>query len=78
MCRIVGLAGFTPRQRLKTHLIAMRDAMARGGPDDAGLFIDEENAVALGNRRVSIIDLFPLGHHWSMFWALAVIKRWRE
>jgi asparagine synthase (glutamine-hydrolysing) len=62
MCRIVGLAGFTPSQRLKTHLIAMRDAMARGGPDDAGLFIDEENAVALGNRRLSIIDLSPLGH----------------
>jgi asparagine synthase (glutamine-hydrolysing) len=47
---------------MRANLIAMRDAMAHGGPDDVGLFIDEENAIALGNRRLSIIDLSPLGH----------------
>jgi asparagine synthase (glutamine-hydrolysing) len=36
--------------------------MSHGGPDDAGLYIDKENNVALGNRRLSIIDPSPLGH----------------
>ena len=62
MCRIIGLTGFKSKQRMRAHLIAMRDAMAHGGPDDAGLFIDEENNIALGNRRLSIIDPSPLGH----------------
>jgi asparagine synthase (glutamine-hydrolysing) len=62
MCRIVGIAGFESMQSMRACLIAMRDAMAHGGPDDAGLFIDEENSIALGNRRLSILDLSPLGH----------------
>lgn len=62
MCRIVGLAGFEPMMSVRANLIAMRDAMAHGGPDDAGIYIDEENNIALGNRRLSVIDLSSLGH----------------
>jgi len=40
----------------------MRDAMAHGGPDDAGLYLDREKGVALGHRRLSILDLSSLGH----------------
>jgi asparagine synthase (glutamine-hydrolysing) len=40
----------------------MRDSMAHGGPDDRGLYIDKDNNVALGHRRLSIIDLTSLGH----------------
>ncbi len=35
----------------------MRDTMSHRGPDDEGLFIDPENCVGLGHRRLSIIDL---------------------
>jgi len=35
----------------------MRDVMAHRGPDGAGLWISEDGAVALGHRRLSIIDL---------------------
>ncbi len=34
--------------------------MSRGGPDDAGIFVD--GRVGLGHRRLSIIDLSPGGH----------------
>jgi asparagine synthase (glutamine-hydrolysing) len=41
---------------------AMRDAMAHRGPDDAGLHVSADRRVALGHRRLSIVDLSPAGH----------------
>lgn len=38
----------------------MRDAIAHRGPDDAGAYVDD--GVALGHRRLAIIDLSPAGH----------------
>ena len=40
----------------------MRDAMHRGGPDDAGFFVDEGIGLALGHRRLALLDLTSAGH----------------
>ncbi len=40
----------------------MRDAMHRGGPDDSGIFVDEKIGLALGHRRLALIDLTSAGH----------------
>ncbi len=40
----------------------MRDALAHRGPDDVGLWIDPSAGIALAHRRLSILDLSPLGH----------------
>jgi asparagine synthase (glutamine-hydrolysing) len=40
----------------------MTDRIAHRGPDDEGAWIDPEVGVGLGHRRLSIIDLSPLGH----------------
>lgn len=40
----------------------MTHAIIRRGPDDAGAWLDEEIGVALGHRRLSIVDLSPAGH----------------
>jgi asparagine synthase (glutamine-hydrolysing) len=40
----------------------MTDPIAHRGPDDEGAWLDAEAGVALGHRRLSIIDLSPLGH----------------
>jgi len=40
----------------------MRDAMLRGGPDSAGVYIDEDARLAFGHRRLSLIDLSEGGH----------------
>lgn len=40
----------------------MTDAIAHRGPDDAGSWTDDEVGIGLGHRRLSIIDLSPLGH----------------
>ena len=49
-----GIAGITGAQREHT-VKKMTDAMIHRGPDDSGFFCD--NHIALGQRRLSIIDL---------------------
>jgi asparagine synthase (glutamine-hydrolysing) len=59
MCRIAGI--FDPTNNsLQEDILKMRDAMHRGGPDDAGVHVD--GALALGHRRLSLIDLSADGH----------------
>lgn len=61
MCRISGIVN---RLSIPTaeQISAMRDAMQQGGPDDAGIYIDETACLALGHRRLSLIDLSAAGH----------------
>jgi asparagine synthase (glutamine-hydrolysing) len=40
----------------------MTRAIAHRGPDDAGAWLDADAGVALGHRRLSILELSPLGH----------------
>src|ERR1700722_8381825 len=37
-------------------------AIAHRGPDDSGAYVEASAGVGLGHRRLSIIDLSPLGH----------------
>ena len=61
MCRIAGIYDPTLID-LKPHIISMRDAMHRGGPDDSGVFSDKFLPLALGYRQLSLIDLTSAGH----------------
>ena len=57
MCGINGIA-FSSRSRRRvdaTALKAMRDVITHRGPDDEGIYIDEN--VGLGHRRLSIVDV---------------------
>lgn len=61
MCRIAGI--FDPSvKNLAGEILSMRDVMHRGGPDDEGVFIDDEQPLAFGHRRLSLIDLTSNGH----------------
>ncbi|QNK84309.1 asparagine synthase (glutamine-hydrolyzing) [Aliarcobacter cryaerophilus] len=60
MCRIVGFIDKNNEYNKQKILVNMRDTMVSGGPDDAGEYIDD--FVALGHRRLSIIELSKLGH----------------
>ncbi len=55
MCGICGFTGARPGD-LPT-LKAMCDVMAHRGPDGEGQYLDAESGVALGHRRLSLIDL---------------------
>jgi asparagine synthase (glutamine-hydrolysing) len=65
MCGICGIAiPEHSRRRVDGAAVTrMRDALVHRGPDDAGLLIDSQ--VALGHRRLSIVDL--TGGHQPMF-----------
>jgi asparagine synthase (glutamine-hydrolysing) len=61
MCRIAGI--YNPREKQLSKVIqSMRDAMMHGGPDDAGIYQHPQLPLALGHRRLSLIDLSANGH----------------
>jgi len=55
VCAICGLINFDGKRLEPSAIVAMTDSMTHRGPDDDGYFIDRN--VALGHRRLSIIDL---------------------
>lgn len=60
MCGIAGLiSGGRTRPEVVGPMIA---PIAHRGPDDEGVWVDTEAGVALGHRRLSIVDLSPAGH----------------
>jgi asparagine synthase (glutamine-hydrolysing) len=40
----------------------MADQLVHRGPDDSGVWVDAEAGIALGFRRLAIVDLSPAGH----------------
>jgi len=65
MCGITGFIDYS-RQLSDDDLINIVDAMAdtitHRGPDDSGAWVDVDCGVALGFRRLAILDLTPSGH----------------
>jgi asparagine synthase (glutamine-hydrolysing) len=64
MCGITGFLSepARPRDALLRTATAMADSLLHRGPDDFGVWADEAAGVALGFRRLSIIDLSEHGH----------------
>ncbi|MBI4118623.1 MAG: asparagine synthase (glutamine-hydrolyzing) [Parcubacteria group bacterium] len=59
MCAIIGVVGdVLPSREMFERA---RDLMVHRGPDAAGLYYEPKEGVALGHRRLSIIDLSPEG-----------------
>ncbi len=64
MCGIAGfldLARATGEAELRARALAMADAVAHRGPDARGAWVDPAAGIALGSRRLAIIDLSELG-----------------
>src|SRR5438045_6059517 len=64
MCGIAALLGGLPPEQIEASLLAMLEAQVHRGPDDVGsTLISSGNAtLGLGNRRLAIQDISPLGH----------------
>lgn len=61
MCGIAGILYYNQNRMVEAErLTAMRDALLHRGPDNGDSFI--ENNIGLGHRRLSILDLSPLGN----------------
>lgn len=62
MCGLVGFIHLgANRDESSLQLAAMLKPIHHRGPDDGGVWVDEHQYVALGHRRLSILDLSPAG-----------------
>ncbi|MBD0318841.1 MAG: asparagine synthase (glutamine-hydrolyzing) [Gemmatimonadetes bacterium] len=63
MCGFAGILTRSPRSDgLDAATRKMIEPIVHRGPDDQGVWMDEEAGVALGFRRLAILDLSELGH----------------
>ncbi|MBL78480.1 MAG: asparagine synthase (glutamine-hydrolyzing) [Nitrosomonadaceae bacterium] len=65
MCGFVGFLGEVPSEGQKSTeslLKRMADSITYRGPDDEGYWCDVDNRIALGHRRLSVLDLSSAGH----------------
>jgi asparagine synthase (glutamine-hydrolysing) len=65
MCGISGfleLDAASPAETLEATARAMAATLRHRGPDDEGTWVDAQAGLALGFRRLAIIDLSPEGH----------------
>jgi len=60
MCGITGI--FNHSYDLANRVLAMSNTISHRGPDDGGVWADPASGVALGFRRLAILDLSPSGH----------------
>lgn len=65
MCGIAGFlncANSSDQSALEATITQMTTALRHRGPDDEGFYVDANVGLALGHRRLAIIDLSPAGH----------------
>lgn len=63
MCGLTGfLGGRLDAGQRRFAISAMMDRIVHRGPDDSGEWIDDADGIAIGFRRLSIVDLTPAGH----------------
>lgn len=62
MCGFTGYLSSTIPNNAVELLQRMGDTIAHRGPDDSGVWSDNETGIGLAHRRLSIVDLSPAGH----------------
>lgn len=62
MCGITGFLGTPHRQGTIEIAKKMANAIVQRGPDSVGTWSDEPSGLALGHRRLAILDLSAVGH----------------
>ncbi len=74
MCGIAGFCDFSKKSS-NDILKSMTDVLHHRGPDDSGYFWDESeySQIALGHRRLSILDLSAHGHQPMSFEHLDIV-----
>jgi asparagine synthase (glutamine-hydrolysing) len=61
MCGINGILNLQSQKKVDERILTkMRDALEHRGPDDKGVFL--ENNIGFGHRRLSILDISSAGH----------------
>lgn len=64
MCGLTGFLNFniSSPNKLERVISSMTSSLIHRGPDDSGVWLDPESQIALGHRRLSVLDLSKAGH----------------
>src|SRR5579871_2753397 len=65
MCGITGFLDTSRSQSTEQLTLTARrmsTSLSHRGPEDEGVWVDPNVGIAFGHRRLSIIDLSPMGH----------------
>ncbi len=62
MCGLTGFWSLASQSNGDGLVARMANAIVHRGPDDAGTWVDESVGMALGHRRLAVIDLSSAGH----------------
>jgi len=62
MCGFTGALCSIVKKDLEQTTRNMTETIHHRGPDDVGIWADESVGIALGHRRLSIVDLSSAGH----------------
>jgi len=65
MCGLAGVLDYSAKRDeagLRAVVSSMADRLAHRGPDDSDVWCDPECGVALGHRRLAVVDLTAAGH----------------
>ena len=62
MCGICGVFAYSAPPTSADVIEKMAATIVHRGPDDGGSYLSPDGRVALGHRRLSIIDLSSAGH----------------
>ncbi len=62
MCGIAGFWSSRVKESPEIVIWEMTNSLTHRGPDHAGIWIDRNAGLALGHRRLSVLDLSPAGH----------------
>lgn len=72
MCGIAGIIRFDGRQVKQSEINLLTDAVSHRGPDGRAVWFSEDKTVALGHRRLAILDLTDSGrqpmNHEGRYW----------
>ena len=62
MCGIVGVISNKKSSKILENIRSMADTLHHRGPDDGGVWLNSEQNVAVGHRRLLVIDTSISGH----------------
>ncbi len=62
LCGFMAPAADLSAEAVAAAVTAMAETLVHRGPDDGGVWVDTAAGIALGHRRLAILDLSPQGH----------------
>ncbi len=62
MCGVAGIVGRADNENFNAVVASMIGSLEHRGPDDSGVWADDDASIVLGHRRLAIVDLSPAGH----------------